>query len=103
ADLGPGEPRHHDVEDDDVELAAASRVERLLAVGRRLDLEALGPQRVAHRREDVRLVVREEDTRAHRCTAVARSPTNLPDEHKLEGPKPPQTRQGVTRPAPRRR
>ena len=62
ADLGPGELRHHHVEDDHVVAAARAQPSSASSPSAAVvDLEALGAQRVADRRDDVRLVVGEQD------------------------------------------
>ena len=63
ADLEPVELREHDVEDDEVDGLLAEALERLLAVARRHDAEAVALERIGQKLLDGLLVVDEEDGR----------------------------------------
>src|SRR5207248_6767939 len=69
ADLDPGKPGQADVEDEDVVARRPRRLERALAVGELVDLEACRTQRVADGVDDRLLVVDDEDTFSHAVTS----------------------------------
>src|SRR5207248_5337026 len=69
ADLDPREAGQADVEDEDVVARRPRRLERALAVGELVDLEACRTQRVADGVDDRLLVVDDEDTFSHAVTS----------------------------------
>ena len=56
-------PRHHHVDDQEVRPAALQAAERLVAVARGLDVEAVGPELVGEQDQQVRVVVDDQDPR----------------------------------------
>src|SRR5512140_2165235 len=71
ADLDSGEPRQHQVEDEQIVRPRTGLLERSVAVVDRLDLEALGLQRVLDRLGDCRLVLDDQDSLRHQVMIFA--------------------------------
>ena len=63
------ELRQHQVEDHEVDRLGERGVDRRLAVGRHLDLELVALERVGEAADERRLVVDDEDARAH-CASL---------------------------------
>src|SRR5262249_4207528 len=73
ADLDARQAGQHDVEDDELDLIMAQRLEGLLAVLGRLDVEPLAAPRVADRVDERRLVVDHQHARPASTTRAAGS------------------------------
>jgi hypothetical protein len=63
----PAVPRHHEVEDDEVETANLDRVHHLAPVGRLSDPEAMFGKVLAHKRAELAIVIDNQDVTGAAC------------------------------------